>query len=227
MAGNAPERALSDANAALPPLSRLALAYAPDRARLPTLALLALDARLAGIVRNAREPLLAQVRLAWWRERLAEPVLGWPAGEPLLTALASWQGNHTELGALVDAWEGLVDPPPLSAAEFTCLAEARAVGFGALAALVAGEVNRTQAERLAQGWALADLAAGLSHPEELAAVAELIAERDWSRAALPRALRPLTVLHGLAARSVRKNMSLRDMSPAALVLAMRLGLFGR
>jgi len=51
----------------LGPLNRLALAYAPQSTRLPLLALLALDMRLAGIVRNSREPMLAQLRLAWWR----------------------------------------------------------------------------------------------------------------------------------------------------------------
>jgi hypothetical protein len=35
-----------------------------------TLALLALDARLAAILRGRREPIAAQLRLAWWREML-------------------------------------------------------------------------------------------------------------------------------------------------------------
>jgi len=56
--------------ASLPTASRLALAYAPAKARLQTLALFALDTRLAGLLRNSSEPMLAQLRLSWWRETL-------------------------------------------------------------------------------------------------------------------------------------------------------------
>src|ERR1700741_297330 len=92
---------------ALPPLHRLALAYAAGDARLPTLALLALDTRLAGIVRNSHEPSLAQLRLAWWREQLQVEAADWPRGEPLLAALKSWQGGHLSLVELVNGWEYL------------------------------------------------------------------------------------------------------------------------
>ena len=51
----------------LAPMHRLALAYAPAEARPAWAGLLALDARLAGVVRAAREPVLGQLRLAWWR----------------------------------------------------------------------------------------------------------------------------------------------------------------
>jgi phytoene synthase len=56
--------------ATLPIERRLALAYAPGRARAATLGLFALDAALGNLVRAAREPLLGQMRLAWWREEL-------------------------------------------------------------------------------------------------------------------------------------------------------------
>ena len=78
----------------LPVLHRLALTYAPARATRPTLALLALDARLAGIVRSASEPMLAQLRLAWWREQLEIDLTARPAGEPLLAVLESWRNNR-------------------------------------------------------------------------------------------------------------------------------------
>ena len=48
--------------APLPPPWRLALAYAPGSVSAAWAAFLALDIRLAGLVRGAREPLLAQVR---------------------------------------------------------------------------------------------------------------------------------------------------------------------
>ena len=108
----------------LPPARRLALAYAPAAARLPLLAFLALDVRLAGIVRNSHEPMLAQLRLAWWREQLQRDGGAWPEGEPLLAALRSWDGRHDALVPLVDAWEGMTGAPPLDPAVFEALAQA-------------------------------------------------------------------------------------------------------
>ncbi len=62
---------MDDLAETLPTMHRLALAYAPGRTRLAWLALLALDSRLAGVLRSASEPMLAQIRLAWWRDMLA------------------------------------------------------------------------------------------------------------------------------------------------------------
>ena len=62
---------------------------------------------------QAREPLLGQVRLAWWRDRLGQDPADWPAGEPLLAALRGWQPQFAALAALVDGWELLLGAPPL------------------------------------------------------------------------------------------------------------------
>lgn len=206
----------------LPPGRRLALAYAPAASRTPLLALLALDVRLAGIVRNSHEPMLAQLRLAWWREQLRQDGAGWPEGEPLLAALRSWNGGHGALVALVDAWEGMTGDAPLAPVVFEQLAQARAEGFAALAPGAAGDVLR-----LGRNWALADLAARLSHPEEKAAALDLARAQDWRGAALPRAMRPLAVLHGLAARALRRGGNMDRIGPLDLLAALRIGLFGR
>ena len=89
-----------------PPL-QLALAWAPARARDATLALFALDTRLAGFLRRGGEPLAAQMRLAWWRETLGSPSSAWPRGDPLLDELSGWS-DPEQLVALVDGWEGLL-----------------------------------------------------------------------------------------------------------------------
>jgi phytoene synthase len=78
---------MADLAAELPPPQRLALNYASARARPAFLALLALDTRFAAVLRQRREPIAAQLRLAWWRKTLAEPAAGWPRGEPVLDAL--------------------------------------------------------------------------------------------------------------------------------------------
>ena len=90
----------------LPPVQRLALAYASSRSRPAILSLLALDARLAAILRGRREPIAAQMRLAWWRDMLARPKSEWPAGEPVLEALCAWN-DPGGLAALAEGWEAL------------------------------------------------------------------------------------------------------------------------
>lgn len=197
----------------LSPVHRLALSYAPTAARAMWLGLLALDTRLAQVVREAREPMLAQIRLAWWRERLAEPAAKRPAGEPLLALL----GDHAAAFApLVDGWEALLGEAPLPAGSLQAFADGRARALGGLAVLLGAAGD--PAERTGRRWALTDLAARLSHPDERAEVAALLAAAP-PPADLPRAMRPLVVLHGLASRD--RN------GPITLLTAMRLGILGR
>lgn len=206
----------------LPPRQRLALAYAPSRDRPKVLALLALDQRLAGIVRHSHEPMLAQLRLAWWREQLASDGKAWPSGEPLLALLRSWQGGHGVLGGLVDGWEAMIGAAPLPPTSFAGLAEARGAAFAA----IANNSAAPQALRLGRNWALADIAARLSHPQERQAALDLVHAQDWRGARLPRGLRPLAVLHGLAARDLRHGGNQDRVSPLALLAAMRIGMTG-
>src|SRR3546814_20021260 len=65
-----------------------------------------LAARLTKLLLDAREPLIGQIKLAWWRDMMAmiasDPA-ALPKGEPLLAELqASWAGKGG-LDALVDA----------------------------------------------------------------------------------------------------------------------------
>lgn len=160
--------------AALPPPHRLALAYAPRRARAATFALFALDLRLAALVRTAREPLPAQLKLAWWRERLAASPQTWPKGEPLLALLTCWGGEAANLGGLVDGWEAvLID------AQHDELAEGRAQACTALARLLDCPAAAERASEAGRRWMVAEFApvsaAGpLSLPKDLRALAVLI-----------------------------------------------------
>jgi phytoene synthase len=192
--------------ATLPPELRLALAYAPAAQRPLQLAAFALDTKLAGIVGTAREVLLAQIKLAWWRERLAETPAQRPRGEPLLAALAGWSGPVDPLLALIDGWEAMLDPdePNLLA-----LAEGRAA-LGRGLAIQAGAPAAAEAAGSAlHGWSLASM----GQCGELAALK------------LPRQLRTLAVLHGLARRR-RGAMPLLE-GPLALAAALRIGMIGR
>ena len=48
----------------------LATLYAPSAARPGLFALHALDLEMAAVVRSTTEPMLGEIRLAWWREQL-------------------------------------------------------------------------------------------------------------------------------------------------------------
>jgi phytoene synthase len=203
--------------------ARLALAYAPRAAKPEWLDFLALDARLARIVRDAREPLVAQIRLAWWRERLAEPAERWPTGEPLLDSLRQWR-DPARLAALVDAWEPLLADGPQDS-DIDDAVEARAQACLGLARELAvpDEAGVAAAGRL---WALAELASRVAGP----AVRGPMRERAAKYApppAMAAALRPLAVLANLSAASLARGGGPLLAGPGSLLLALRTGLTGR
>ena len=203
---------------------RLALAYAPKVARPLVLGLFALDTRLAGIVRQAREPMLGQLKLSWWRDRLrADPVAG-QLGDPLLQLLDQWGDQRSALAGLVDGWEHLLNDGPLDEPALIAFAAARGLACAELAERLAAPEAIVEAARAGRNWALVDLALGLSDPAELALVDQIIQAQDWRPARLPRTLRPLAVLHGLARRKQGAGPLLAG--PVDGLFAVRLGLLG-
>ena len=211
-----------DLTADLPPPQRLALSYASARARPATLALLALDARLAAVLRARREPIAAQLRLAWWRDVLARPAAEWPHGEPVLDALRGWR-DPFGLSGLAVGWEALLAEAltPTAIAEFVA---GRASAFACLARELRVEAVEA-AEQAARIWALADLAANISDGEERALVV------DYGRPIVPpplsASLRPLAVLAGLGAAALGKGGAPLLGGPGSALLALRIGLAGR
>ena len=97
----------------------LACLYAPEPARPALVALLALDCELAHLVATTTEPLLVEIRLAWWRDRLTELDSRQAPAQPLLQALQArllpWV-TGAELALLEDRWRCLLGaegrPPP-------------------------------------------------------------------------------------------------------------------
>lgn len=206
----------------LPAVQRVALAYAPQSSRAAWLGLLALDTRLAQLVRETREPMLGQIRLAWWRERLSEAPAKRPQGEPLLALLGE---DGERLIPLVDAWEAMLGEAPLPRTTLAGFAEGRARALADLAGALGLGSAAEAAAQMGRSWALADLAVRLSHPEEREHVAALIAAEDDNHPRLPREMRPLVMLHGLAHREVRRGGDAAGMG--ALFATLRLGIFGR
>ena len=111
---------------------RVAVAYATAQTRAAFAAVLAFDAVLGRIALLAREPLPAQLKLAWWREACAQ--LPQAAGHPVLAALAAtWREDSAPLVALVDAWEDLA----AGAGEYADASEAVADRRGRVLGLLA------------------------------------------------------------------------------------------
>jgi len=204
----------------LPLAQRLALSYAPATSREDALTLLILDARLAAVVHIGGEAMIAQIKLAWWRERLAEEPAKWPKGEPLLERLRQGAIDPAGLVPLVDGWEHLL-VEEASPEAIEVVASARGVAW----ALLCDDPAKLEAVRQAgRQWALADLA--LAFPE-LAATISHAGLLENAKTALPRSLRPLSVLRALAMRAVRRNAGDLLDGPGAMALALRVGLFGR
>lgn len=212
----------------LPPLLRLALTYAPQPSHDLFASLFALDTKFAGIIRQSREPILAQMRLAWWRETLGKPAGERPASDPLLASLARWEGEEAALCDLAEGWEQLLAEPVFGEKEIEAFATARGECFAAIARLSGQNDYANIARTAGKVWALADLAQGLSDSHERAAVHAIMNHLELPGQRLPRTLRPLTILAGLARRSIAGGEGTALLSkPTDMFLAIRLGLIGR
>lgn len=211
----------------LPLAQRLAASYAPRVSRDAWRALLLFDARLAGFLTQMQEPILAQMRLAWWRDQLKKPVAERPSGDPVLGALGTTlEGRESQLVALVDGWERLIADPPWSDGAIAEFVAGRSAGILGLADATGSSVAEPAARDCARIWALSDLAHRARDDEERTR----IFEQAWvpvSTRELPRTLRPLAVLAKLAGRSLEQAGVPMIGDRRAVLLAMRVGLFGR
>lgn len=201
----------------LPPEQRLALVYAPAWRRDGLLAVLGLDLRLAQVVLGAREPMLAQIRLAWWRDRLADDAAV-IEGEPLLQLVQDAVLDRAPLRDLVDGWEGLLGEPAPELAKSLAHTRAEAISYAASRTPVDHAVLTSARE-----WSLQDLSR-IPGPWGILA-GKLANAEQWQARRLPREQRFLAVLHALARRSRRSGAT--GPGPGSIVVALRVGLFGR
>jgi phytoene synthase len=192
---------MTDAVLELAPPARLAIAYARSDIRSAFALLLHIDNRFAEILRNAREPMIAQIKMAWWREAFASAADARPKGEPLLQALneAGDRIPLSALEALASAWEALLGSARFSQEAIDVHAEFRAE---AIFATYAGWMGTVQDMRpIGRSWAIEALR--IAFPERVAGC-------NMPPAPLPkaRALRPLSIL----------TVSVRTVSGPRLIL---------
>ncbi len=179
---------------------RLAILHAPRDLRSYLTALLVLDRRLAAIMRKTSEPIIAQMRFAWWRDRLGGALDGWPKGEPFFAALAQIgddaQQQHIaeNLKQLVDIWEELAIAPDWSHDVMMAFHDARAELFFLELAGHCGILDPYGAIlNKGREWSAYDLISQL--PGEERHVSRPSKPMEKSKERLPRQLRSLVILH--------------------------------
>lgn len=209
----------------LSPEAELALAWSGPKVRAPLSIALQLDRRLARIVGRTQEPVLGQMRLAWWREALGKPVAGRPRGDAVLDGIGRlWHGREASLVQMVDGWEVLVTAESLGPAEAEAFGEGRGAFFAGLAGMPAEGARAVRLAAAGRRWALADAAAGVSDPAEAAVLAETGRAVAAPAGRIPRPLAGLAVLEALAVRALARGgrplMEGRGASLAALRAAI-------
>jgi phytoene synthase len=191
----------------------------------PLAAALLLDRRLARIVGRTGEPMLGQMRLAWWRDALGTPAGARPRGDAVLDAIAlHWAGREAALAAMVDGWEVLVTAERLGPSEAEALGRGRGAFFVALAPDASPD-DRRRLEAAGRRWALADAAAGVSDEAERAVLVAAGLAEAGGAGRIPQHLRGLALLEGLALRALgRGGRPLMEGRGAALA-ALRAAIF--
>lgn len=168
----------------------LALSYAPVRSRAALDALFALDTALGNVLRTTREPLVGQMRLAWWREALERLDASGAPAEPVLQSLTAeilpLGITGRLLSEMVEAWEPLLGD--IGAGSIDDHARLRGRALFTMAGMAVGAGSGDPVGGAGEGWALADLAANLSdavlagRARECAATLLAHAHRSrWSR----------------------------------------------
>ncbi len=205
----------------------LALAYTPRERRAQLAAFFALDRRLAQIASKTTEPMLGQMRIAWWRDMLSAATDERPSGDEVLDAIGChWIGREEALVSLVDAWEILLAQEELDESVVIEFARGRAQPFKAVAR--AEEQGALETIHSAGSlWALADAATHISDQAERQRFIVAGSKLDDAGGALPRAFRGLAILRTLSQRSLTSGGIPMMAGRGAAVVALRVGLLGR
>ncbi|MFO1160631.1 MAG: squalene/phytoene synthase family protein [Reyranellaceae bacterium] len=166
----------------------LAALFAPEPKRSGLLALLAFDNELARTRKVTREPMLARIRLQWWREAVVEAAgPGKPRAQPIVESLSETVRRHhlvpEPLEALIDAHEEEIDGALDVVRAGYALADLQLAVLG-----VDDATTRQAARTIGAAWLMGE------GPERAALLAEARALRnDVDEAALPILLPALSL----------------------------------
>lgn len=213
----------------LPPLAQVLVAHAGGGDGARHRAVWAFDARLAQIARTTSEPMIGQMRLAWWNDVIDDAAGVKGQGEPVADAMrASGADRGPGLSAMIDGWEVLVVEPDIDEQGLRDYAVGR--GGGVFRALAGQNDVPAWLEIAGQVWALWDLA-GHVRDKGLADAAlklgrEQLGLMDGVR--WTPALKPLRIAFTLARGDVLAGRGAPVGMPRALSLRLlRIALVGR
>jgi phytoene synthase len=181
----------------------LALAYVPAARRPAVEALWRLDATLSAVLSTGREPLISQIRLAWWREALEKLDREAPPAEPILRAVAASLLPAGISGAALSEMEGgwalLLSPDPLGPDDLAIYAARRGGLLFRYTAQLLGSDLPAGGEAAGGAYALVDLARHSGSEADSEAALAAARATGWPQR-WPSALRPLGMLEALARR---------------------------
>lgn len=214
---------------AVPPLGLLLAAHAGGGQAARHRALWAFDARLAKVARTTSEPMIGQMRLAWWNDVIDDAAGIKGQGEPVVDAMrVTGAGGAPGLVAVIDGWEVLVVEPDIDGQGLRDYAAGR--GGGLFRALANAADAPDWLAAAGQVWALWDLAGHVG--DEALAQAALALARDLlpqvDGARWPRAWKPLRIAFTLARQDVLAGRGAPMGMPRALAgRLLRIALVGR
>lgn len=186
------------------------------QARADVMAIYAFDHELARAPRVASNPLMGEIRLAWWREVLDEVFEGrhvrhHPTAQALAEVARRRGLPRPPLEAMIDGRYRELDPEPLSAADALALARDSAGSAAALAALILdSDADGTAATTGGAAWGLARLiGAGKAPAARLDLAPARTAARKLSVPAFP------AVLHAALASPRAQGRTISDLESRA------------
>lgn len=211
----------------LPPELELALAHTRSIYRDALRIFFELDLRFARILAGTNEPMLGQMRLAWWRETLAKPLDQRPTGDVVLDGIGKhWVGREQHLVKLVDAWENLLADPPLGTEHARSFAQGRVDAMRGAFADRQEDWDERNAGLFALQWAIADLCTNISLQEERDMLMALAAEQRTPKR-LSSPFKGVAVLGALALRSLENGGAPLMEGRSASLTALRAAIIGR
>lgn len=202
-------------------LSQLVQAYVPRASRPAFAAALAFDETLAAILPRASEPILGQMRMAWWRDRLGELPAPAPSADPLLNAIRAHMQDEVEaLLALLNGWEALLVQEEGTGPD--AFISGKRQFFSALGRICGRE--EYAAECASHGVSFA-------HAEMLVLGHEGAGKPAFHGTPLlprlPRELRGIAILGGLSRRVLKRGQGPIFGDRGSAATALRIGLTGR
>jgi 15-cis-phytoene synthase len=188
---------------------RLAILHAPVAMRGCLTSVLVLDRRLSAILHKTSEPVIAQLRFAWWRDRLTDDARKWPKGEPYFAALLKLKGQlHSKglagrLTQLVDLWEELA---VLGEWNHDAMADFHGARARIIFSVLSDEACSAAADTVQQvghDWSCLELLC--QFPERTNGDPEELNRLMRNSQRLPRQLRPLAIMHRSAILELQRR----------------------